>query len=158
MDRIIQAFSNVYKYTCVLIMALMVIIVFINTLLRYRFNSGIVEAEEVLRYLFIWGTFLGIVAVYKDKAHIAVTLLTDKFSPRFATRFAFFMNFIVLYALYVFVVGSIQYMEASTTTYGQLTNLPFNCIIFAALFAGLAIAGMVLVEMRQQLRAFGSST
>ncbi len=155
MDRISQSLGHVYKYVCVAIIALMVIIVFLNTTLRYCFNSGIVETEEVLRYLFIWGTFLGITAVYKEKSHIAVTLLTDKFSARFAEQFSFFMNIIVLYALYVLILGSIQYMEASVTTLGQLTGLPFNCIIFASLFAGIAISLMVLREMWDQLRAFG---
>ncbi len=132
-------------------MALMVIIVFVNTVLRYCFNSGIVENEEVLRYLFIWATFLGIMAVYKEKRHIAVTMVTDKLSPSVANVFSFCTNILVLYAFYVLVEGSFMYIEASETTIGQMTHLPFVYIIIASTICGIAVMGMVLIEMYQQL-------
>ncbi len=132
---------------------LMVLIVFINTLLRYCFNSGIVENEELLRYMFIWITFLGIVSVYYENRHIAVTMLTDRLSPKVRNLFEFCANFLVLYALYVLTSGSLMYMEDSATTVGQLTNIRFTWIIVAAVFAGIACFGIVLRDMFRQLKA-----
>jgi TRAP-type C4-dicarboxylate transport system permease small subunit len=148
-----KLFGTCYKMVCVAIISFMVLIVFVNTVLRYCFNSGLVVNEEVLRYLFIWATFLGIIAVYYEHRHIAVTLLTDRLSPKAATLFTLGANCLVLYAMYVLAHGSLMYMEASETTRGQMTDLPFVYIVAASLIASLACTGMVLIDMGKQARA-----
>ena len=148
-----KSFGKAYKYLCTVILALMVLIVFVNTSLRYLFNTGIVENEEILRYLFIWSTFLGITAVYYEGKHIAVTILVEKFSPRGAALFSFCTNFLALFALGVLVFGGFQYCF-ETTTYGELTGIPFGYIISAAIFCGVASLGIVLRDMRNQLRTY----
>jgi TRAP-type mannitol/chloroaromatic compound transport system permease small subunit len=42
----------------VLCLALMVILVFGNVVLRYALNTGITISEEVSRFLFVWLTFV----------------------------------------------------------------------------------------------------
>jgi len=148
-----KLFGTCYKMIGVVIISLMVLIVFVNTILRYCFNSGLVENEEVLRYLFVWGSFLGIIAVYYEHRHIAVTLVTDRLSPKAANVFALAGNCLVLYAMYVLISGSLMYMEASATTRGQMTDLPFVYIVLALLTAGVACTGIVLVDMYRQARA-----
>ena len=152
MHPLSKSFGTMYKYVCTIILALMVLIVFVNTSLRYLFNTGIVENEEILRYLFIWSTFLGITAVYYEGRHISVTILVEKFPPRAAALFSFCMNFLALFALGVLVFGGFQYCF-ETTTYGELTGIPFGYIISAAIFCGVASIGIVLRDMRGQLRA-----
>ena len=153
MHPVSKSFGQVYKYVCTIILALMVLIVFVNTSLRYLFNTGIVENEEILRYLFIWSTFLGITAVYYEGKHISVTILVEKFPPRTAALFSFCMNFLALFALGMLVFGGIQY-SFETTTYGELTGIPFTYIIAAAIFCGVASIGIVLRDMRNQLRTY----
>ena len=127
-----------YKKTCVVILALMVIIVFVNTMLRYFFHSGIAQNEEILRYLFIWLSFLGIVAVYKEGGHICVTLLTERLSPKGAAIMALCVNAMTLIAFGVLIAGSTGYMEESASMVGELTGLPYRCIIAAILLAAVA--------------------
>ena len=38
-------------------LAIMVVLVFGNVVLRYGFNSGITTSEELSRWLFVWLTF-----------------------------------------------------------------------------------------------------
>ena len=147
-----KLFGKCYKMICVIIITLMVLIVFVNTVLRYCFNSGLVENEEVLRYLFIWASFLGIIAVYYEHRHIAVTLVTDRLPPRARTIFALCTNCLVVYAMYVLISGSLMYMEASDTTRGQMTDLPFVYIVISMLIAGVACLGIVLVDLYKQVR------
>ncbi len=149
-----QLFGKFYRGVCVVILTLMVLIVFVNTVLRYCFNSGVVENEEVLRYLFIWATFLGIIAVYYEHRHIAVTMLTDRLSPKIKPLFEFFANFLVLYAFYVLINGSLMYMDESWTTLGEMTKLPFPYIIISTVLCGVACICIVLVDMYRQLQSF----
>ena len=49
-------------------LALMVILVFANVVLRYAFNSGLSISEELSRWLFVWMTFLGAVIAMHERA------------------------------------------------------------------------------------------
>ena len=59
MRKIIDIYCGIFEFLIALMLALMVILVFGNVVLRYGFNSGIAISEEVARWLFIWITFLG---------------------------------------------------------------------------------------------------
>ena len=48
-----------------LCLALMVVMVFGNVVLRYGFNSGITVSEELSRWLFVWMTFLGAIVALR---------------------------------------------------------------------------------------------
>ena len=56
-------------------LAVMVVLVFGNVLLRYIFNSGITVSEELSRWLFVWMTFLGAVSALKDHGHLGTDML-----------------------------------------------------------------------------------
>ena len=59
MDRFIDALCRLFGMLMVVALALMVVMVFGNVVLRYGFNSGITVSEELSRWLFVWMTFLG---------------------------------------------------------------------------------------------------
>ena len=59
----------------------MVLLVFGNVVLRYGFNSGIILTEEVSRWLFIWGTFLGAVVALREHGHLGVDMVVSKLPP-----------------------------------------------------------------------------
>ena len=59
-------------------LAMMVILVFSNVVLRYGFNPGITFSEEVSRFLFIWVVFVGAVLTLRDNAHLGVHMVTKK--------------------------------------------------------------------------------
>jgi len=62
-------------------LAIMVVLVFGNVVLRYGFNSGITMSEEVSRWLFIWMTFLGAVVALKEHGHLGVDMVVQKLPP-----------------------------------------------------------------------------
>ncbi|MDR3413203.1 MAG: TRAP transporter small permease subunit, partial [Formivibrio sp.] len=51
---------------------LMAILVFINVVLRYGFNSNLGITEELARYLFVWLTFLGAISAFAKNTHVGV--------------------------------------------------------------------------------------
>ena len=57
----------------------MVIIIFLQVVMRYAFNNSLAWTEEMGRYLFIWLSWLGISAGEKRGEHIKITMLVDKF-------------------------------------------------------------------------------
>ena len=74
-DRMAGALMRRLETAIGLILAVMVVLVFGNVVLRYGFNSGIAISEEVARYLFIWLTFIGAVIALHEHAHLGVDSL-----------------------------------------------------------------------------------
>ncbi len=73
MGRLIDGICRVLEAGIALLLAVMVVLVFGNVVLRYGFNSGITVSEEVSRWMFIWLTFLGAVIALKERGHLGWT-------------------------------------------------------------------------------------
>src|SRR2546430_1347677 len=73
--RVIDAFCRLIEILIAAFLAVMVVMVFGNVVLRYGFNSGIIVSEEVSRWLFLWVTFLGAIVALKEHAHLGSDFL-----------------------------------------------------------------------------------
>jgi C4-dicarboxylate transporter DctQ subunit len=64
-----------------LIFGVMVLVTFVQVVLRYVFNSGFVWALELTTYLFAWLVLFGISYGVKKNAHLGVDAFVRLFSP-----------------------------------------------------------------------------
>ena len=78
MNRAIDGFCRAVEILIAFLLAVMVIMVFGNVVLRYAFNSGIIVSEELSRWLFLWVTFLGAFVALKDHAHLGTDFLVSR--------------------------------------------------------------------------------
>ena len=153
MNSFYDKFWNFYKFICVVILSVMVLIVFVNACMRYFMQSGFVATEEVLRYLFLYLTFLGMVAVARERGHIAVTILTDALPKNVRTVVYIIGYLLALYALYILVDGSIIYFEDSDTSRGQVTGMPYQIIVGCLIFGAFGVLLFVFRDLLQALKA-----
>lgn len=65
-----------------LMLGLMVVITFVNVVLRYVFNSMVIWGMEVVLILFAWLVLFGIAYGFKITAHLGVDALTAMAPPR----------------------------------------------------------------------------
>ena len=82
LDRLIAGYCTVLNYLLAIALALMVVLVFGNVVLRDAFNSGISLSEELSRWLFVWMTFLGAVVALGDRAHLGTDMLVGRLGRR----------------------------------------------------------------------------
>lgn len=78
LDRIIDRFE---KYTIAIAFAVATLILFINVVLRYLFDSGLTWALETVQYLFAWVVLVGAAHGVKSGIHLGIDILIVKFSP-----------------------------------------------------------------------------
>ncbi len=78
MTRFLDASSRLIDLLLAAMLAVMVLLVFGNVVLRYALNSGITVSEEVSRWLFVWMTFLGAIVALKDRAHLGTDMLVAR--------------------------------------------------------------------------------
>lgn len=72
----IDKFINVVVITLI---ALIIIVVFIQVFSRYVLNNPLTWSEELARYLFIWITFLASVVVFRENGHMSVDFIVTLF-------------------------------------------------------------------------------
>jgi len=78
MNKILGTFSRVVEGVMALLLAVMVVLVFGNVVLRYAFNSGITISEELSRWLFVWMTFLGAIVALRENGHLGTDMLVAR--------------------------------------------------------------------------------
>jgi TRAP-type C4-dicarboxylate transport system permease small subunit len=87
-------------------MAVMLLLVFGNVVLRYAFNTGIAVSDELSRLLFVWMVFLGAAAALFEHAHLGVDSLVQAL-PRTGKVICFVLsNVLMLYATWLMATGT----------------------------------------------------
>ncbi len=76
--KFIDGFCRALNVVIALCLAVMVVLVFGNVVMRYGFNSGITLSEELSRWLFVWMTFMGAIIALKEHGHLGTDMLVGK--------------------------------------------------------------------------------
>jgi TRAP-type C4-dicarboxylate transport system permease small subunit len=77
-QKLIDQACRLFSVLMVACLALMVVMVFGNVVLRYGFNSGLTISEELSRWLFVWMTFLGALVALRSHAHLGTDALVSR--------------------------------------------------------------------------------
>jgi TRAP-type transport system small permease protein len=87
-------------------LALMVVLVFTNVVLRYVFNSGITLSEELSRWLFVWLTFMGAIVAMHEGAHLGTDMFVSRLSVRGKKACLVLGHVLMLYICWMLFRGS----------------------------------------------------
>ncbi len=81
MNKAIQALIDgvfkMFETVMVICIAVMLVMVFGNVMLRIFFNTGIDLSEEIPRFAFVWMTFIGAIVGMRKHAHLGVDVITQ---------------------------------------------------------------------------------
>ena len=82
LTKLISHYCRFLTLLSVISLAVMVLLVFGNVVMRYGFNSGITLSEELSRWLFVWMTFMGAIVALEERTHLGTDMLVSKLSVR----------------------------------------------------------------------------
>jgi len=82
MDRVIRAARRVFGFGAGTCMALVFLIIFVNSLRRYSLGRSVAWGEELPIYLTIYGVMFGLALAYLNDQHIRFTIVTDTLRSR----------------------------------------------------------------------------
>lgn len=86
-----------------------IVIVIMNVIMRYFFNSPIRSAEEIATICFIWSVFVGGASCYRKKMHMGIDILVQVLPNKYKNYISFFINFIVIIMTGVFFILSLKF-------------------------------------------------
>lgn len=108
------------KFVACASVSVMAILVFVNVIARFIFNSPLAVADEMSCYLFVLMSFMGTAIAARRKAHLGLTIVTDKLSPSAARKVQVLMYFIAAVFCLLIVIFGIE-MVMSQYALGQET-------------------------------------
>lgn len=122
-----QALCSAENGTSAICFTLMSLITLAGVFFRYVVKSPIIWAEELSRYLMIWGVFIGISIVTRKKAQLGVDIFVSMAPPKIKKALALLSHLLLtLTYTIVFYLSCRFTMDAAKT--GQLTpilRIPF---------------------------------
>jgi TRAP-type C4-dicarboxylate transport system permease small subunit len=96
---------------CVLLLAVMTVVAFINVITRYLIHFSLAFTEELVVSLFVWLTLVGTSIAFRQGSHLGFGFIVDR-SPRALQRVSIWLGAalgIVLFGLLIyFGIGQIQ--------------------------------------------------
>jgi TRAP-type C4-dicarboxylate transport system permease small subunit len=153
--RFLDASSRLIDLLLAAMLAVMVLLVFGNVVLRYALNSGITVSEEVSRWLFVWMTFLGAIVALKDRAHLGTDMLVSRL-PLWGKKACLVIgHLLMLWITALLFLGSwaqarINWDVAAPVT-GASMAIFYGCGVVFAIAAGLLLLRELLLALTGRL-------
>src|SRR5512137_3007881 len=149
MTRVIDAYFRTLRFFIVACLAIMVVLVFGNVVLRYAFNSGITVSEELSRWLFVWLTFVGAIVAMRDRAHLGMDSLVSRL-PHWGKKACFIVsNALMLYAVWLFATGSWQQTIINLDNRAPATGLSSGIYYGVGIFFSVSAAAIIVYHLFQ---------
>lgn len=120
----------------------MIALVFGNVVMRYIFDSGIILAEEVARFVFVWLTFGGAFLVAREGGHLGMTSVIARLSPGAQKACRTVAEVLSLVCLLLVIIGSWRQILINIDNHAPITGIPLAVSYMAALTGGLGMAGL----------------
>ncbi len=106
LETLIDGYCRLISYLIAALLAVMVVLVFGNVVMRYVFNSGFSISEELSRWLFVWLTFLGAVVAVRSNQHLGTDMLVGRLGPAGKKVCMGLSLLLMLYCLWLLFKGS----------------------------------------------------
>ena len=129
------------------LLAAMTLLTFLQVVLRYVFNTGLVWALEATVYLFGWLVLIGMAYGVRAGTHLAVDVVTKCVGPSAQKAFAFVGAALVLVYVALMFTGSFTLVRR-LYTFGNLAHdipLP-RWLLLSCLPIGFALFGLRLAQ------------
>ena len=74
--------EKIEKFVACVSVSIMAVLVFVNVIARYVFGDSLAVSDELSTYLFVLMSFMGTAIAARRKAHLGLSIVTDRVSPR----------------------------------------------------------------------------
>jgi TRAP-type C4-dicarboxylate transport system permease small subunit len=148
MEKVKESLYGFFKLFVSFTFISMVLMIFVNAVLRYVFNSGISATEELSRYAFVWVSGLGAILGYWQNKHVGVDMLVNSLHGIPKLLIQIIAELIVLYALYILIYGGWRYFVSTINLDSAAIPIPMGIITVTPFVMGVAMAPKTLLLIR----------
>lgn len=147
----LDRFRKLLELVIACCLAVMVVMVFGNVVLRYAFNSGIAVSEELSRWLFIWLTFLGALVALHEHGHLGTDMLVSRLGRRGKTLCMLASQVLMLIVTAMLLHGSLAQSRINWDVEAPVTGAPMAVIYLAGVVFAVPAMLLLLAQMWRTL-------
>jgi TRAP-type C4-dicarboxylate transport system permease small subunit len=151
MTALINRYCKALEWLIALLLAVMVLLVFGNVVLRYAANSGITVSEELSRWLFVWMTFLGAVVALKEHGHLGTDMLVSRLGPSGKKVCLVLAQVLMLYATWLLFTGSLAQAKINWEVEAPVSGLSVAIFYASGIVFAVSTAVILLRELWRTL-------
>lgn len=147
MAQVLDGFCRLLELLMAAALAVMVVLVFGNVVLRYGFNSGITVSEEVSRWLFVWLTFLGAIVAMREHGHLGSDMLVSRL-PVIGKKICLVVgHLLMLYIAWLLFSGALAQARINLDVQAPVTGAPMAILYCSGLVFAVAAALFIIYEL-----------
>lgn len=124
---------GILDWIVIVMFAAILLVVLTAVFFRYVVGSSLAWSDEVVRYLFVQFTLLGVALALRDRQHIRVEFFVELLPPKVRKGVEMLgLILVLIFNLILVVFGMLWVFESAGFTTPAL-GLPLNWLLFAAL-------------------------
>lgn len=138
--------SKIEKYTACGMLVIIVLIGAAQIFFRFVLKSSLIWSEELMRYMFVWLSFLTASIAVREHKHISVDFVTS-FIPAKINRIFYLVSRVAILVYFYFMIPA-GFELCAKTAANRSTILPITWIfVYAALPVGMILMAISLVSV-----------
>lgn len=142
--KVVDGLMRAIEITIMAALVVMVVLVFINVVMRYGFGKGLAVSDELSRYCFVWLVFLGAIVAMRQHAHLGMDTVVRRLPP-VGQKICFAISHcLMLYGCVIFFEGSWTHTVLGHANKSAITGIPMSWVTAAGVLSSAAI-GLILV-------------
>lgn len=146
MKKLLDSYCCCLEWSMGIALAVLVLLVFGNVVLRYAFNSGVAATEELGRWLFVWLVFVGAVVGLRDRAHLGSDFVVSRLGRR-GKRICLAVGIVVmLHSSWLLALGSYEQMLVTKDTGSPVLGNSMAIFYGAGLLFGVSAIVILAVD------------
>lgn len=136
LGKFVSGLWRIIDVVMVASMSVMIILVFVNAVLRYGFQSGVLSSAEISRFLFVWIILLGAAVCLRDRLHLDLTILESKLPETLRRLQQRFIYAVIGLSSGMLFLGSARQTVANWPNISPLSGIPVGMLYLAGAVAG----------------------
>ena len=154
MKAFLDKIHGVMDWAAKIIMINMLIVISLQILMRYVFNTPLQWSEELARFSYGWFCLFGVSLVTYDRAHLRVTFLVDRFPRKIQYLLEIFALAIMLVFSILIAWSTLELPAVQGNIRAYSLGVPFY-VLHLSILPGFAISALhiayhLYLELKQE--------
>lgn len=128
-------------------LAVMIVLVFTNVVLRYVFSTGFEWSEEIARLCFIYLVYLGAIGAMRENQHLIIDSVLSRIPDIWQKVIYFLVQVGIIWMMVVLIRGSWQLVMQNLGDRWVATQFPIYLVYAVGLVTGVSIIVIALANL-----------
>jgi TRAP-type C4-dicarboxylate transport system permease small subunit len=147
MTRLADGLFYVLKIFAALGIAVMVVLVFTNVVLRYAFNEGIAVSEELSTWLLVWVTYVAGLVALRDHGHLGFDSFVTHLPPGGRRACLILAQLLMIGVTWLFLQGSWEQTRINLESYAPASGLSQGWLYGTGILFSVIALALLLVDL-----------